>query len=241
VRRLFWTVALVGVCATVFWNPAEAKKDTPAAAATRKKLKKKISVNFKDARLRDVVADIQKKFDNRISIKLDNEGGVSNNLTLSYKAKNKQLEKILDEMFAKNQLGYVIISNPKDRRDGFIIIKKGSQRGYEKGEEPGADSGKKDGDKTAKKDKPAKDKDKSAHKDKGSKKDKSAKKDKSSGDDDDKAEAKAPAKLDLAKSLQKDGLVKKARQWYQDIIKQYPNTKAAAEAKKLLKKLGKKK
>jgi hypothetical protein len=241
VRRLLWTAALAGVCATSLLTLAQAKKDSPAAAATRKKLKQKISVNFKETRLRDVAAEIQKKLDNRVSIKIDNEGGVSNNLTLTYRAKDKPVDKMFDEMFAKNQLGYVIISNPKDRKDGFVIIKKGHQRGYDKGEEPAPGKDKKDGDKTARKDKPVKGKDKTARKDKGVTKDKGAKKDKgATADDDDKAEGKAAAKLDLAKSLQKDGLVKKARQWYQDIIKLYPKTKAAAEARKLLKKLDKK-
>jgi hypothetical protein len=260
VRRFLWTFAVLAVCLTSFLASGQGKKASQGAAATRKKLKTKISVEYKDTRLKDVATDIQKQLDNKISIKIDNEGGVSNNLTLTYSADDKPVEVILDEMFAKNQLGYVIVSDAKDRRDGFIIIKKGKQRGYEAGEEPARDKAAakdkdkaeaktdKDGDEP-KKDKPAKDKaakDKPA-KDKAAKdkpaKDKAAKdkasKPKKDGDDDDedKTEQQAARKLNLAKMLHKDGLVKKAIVRYKDIIKDFPKTKAADEARKILKKL----
>jgi S1-C subfamily serine protease len=58
-------------------------------------------------------------------------------------------------------------------------------------------------------------------------------------DDADQAEQDAARKLRLAKSLADDGLVEKARARYEEIIKTYPKTKAAQEAKQLLDKLGK--
>jgi len=54
-----------------------------------------------------------------------------------------------------------------------------------------------------------------------------------------KAERLAAAKLNLAKQLASDGLLAKARTRFQEIIDTYPKTKAAAEARKLLEKLGK--
>jgi hypothetical protein len=255
VRRHVWTVAALLVSAVVLGTSWGASKDSPAAAKTRKKLKEKLSVNYKDTRLREIVDNIQKLLDNKVSIKLDNDGGVSNNLTLTYSADEKPLETILDEMFAKNQLGYVIISNPKDRRDGFIIIKKGKQRGYDTGEEPVKAT-----DKPAR-DKPARDKDttddekpkdSSKPKDKASKdtpkKDKGrrdggkASKDKTTRDGDEdpgRSEKIATAKLKIAKMLQEEKLIKKARERYRDLIKQFPNTKAAEEAREILKKLEK--
>jgi hypothetical protein len=256
VRRFLWMFAVLAVCLTSFLATGQAKKDSQGAAATRKKLKKKISVDYKDTRLKDVASDIQKQFDNKLSIKIDNEGGVSNNLTITFSAEDKPLEVIFDEMFSKNQLGYIVISDAKDRRDGFIFIKKGKQRGYEAGDEPEKaakdkpEKPAKDGD-DPKKDKPAKDKadsdkpskDKPAR-DKASKekagKDKVGKeKPKKDGDDDDvdKAEQQAASKLKLAKMLQKDGLLKKAKIRFQDIIKDFPKTKAAEEARAILKKL----
>jgi hypothetical protein len=47
-------------------------------------------------------------------------------------------------------------------------------------------------------------------------------------------EQAASAKLNLAKMLAKDGLEKKARVRYEEILQQYPKTKAAREARKLL-------
>jgi hypothetical protein len=253
-----WTALAVAVCALPFTVAAGPKKDTPAAAKTRRMLKEKMSVNYKETRLSDVAIDIQKQLDNKVSIKLDNDGGVSNNLTITYSADNKSLAVILDEMFAKNQLGYVVVSNPRDRRDGFIIIKKGKQRGYEASDES---AGEKEAvkekpakDKTAKKkdddddDKPAKESRKpKASKDKLTKKDKSGdsakgRKDKpakQSEEDPDKNEKIAAAKLKLAKMLHKDKLIKKAKERYGDIIRQFPGTKAAEEARALLQKLEK--
>ncbi len=251
-QRFIATVLALAVCVAPAGAAAK-KKDTPAAAKTRKKLKEKISVDYKDTRLADIAKDIGRQFDNRLSIKLDNVGGVSNNLTLTYSAKDKPLDEILDEMFAKNQLGYVVVSRPNDRLDGWIVIKKGKQRGYEAGEEPAAKEEKPEPAKTAKdgdkKDKAARDGEKPA-KD-GEKKEKPVKtkpkasKDKAAKDGDkgeedgDKEELTAAAKLKLATMLEKDGLTKKARQRYQDIIKSFPKTKAAEEARKRLKGLEK--
>ena len=82
-RPLLGTVALLAVWAAV-GAADDRPKDSVAAANTRKKLKQKVTVDYKETRLRDVAADLQRQFDNRLSIKLDNEGGVSNNLTITY-------------------------------------------------------------------------------------------------------------------------------------------------------------
>jgi hypothetical protein len=59
------------------------------------------------------------------------------------------------------------------------------------------------------------------------------------GTGDSKAELQAAAKLKLGKMLQDDGVVDKAKIFYQEIIKEYPKTKAADEAAAILKKLDK--
>src|SRR6266481_2333783 len=91
-----------------------AEKDTPAAAATRKKLQAKISVDYKDVRLKEIMDDIKQKVNDAtgtdLSIYMDNPGGVSNNSTLSYSAKDKTVAEILDGIFKNNDLGYVVIS-----------------------------------------------------------------------------------------------------------------------------------
>src|SRR5207245_860651 len=74
----------------------------------------------------------------KVSFKIDNASGVSNNSKLSYKADNKTLAQVLDEVCTLNDMGYVIISKPGDRYDGWVLIRKGKgkERGYEAGKEP---------------------------------------------------------------------------------------------------------
>ena len=113
-----------------------AAEDTPRAAATRKLLKQKISVDFKDLRLEEAVDEIKEKLGNKLKVTLDTKGGVSRNQTITYVAKDKTLEDVLDGMFKKNGLGYIIISKKNNAYDGLLQIKQGKERGYEKGKEP---------------------------------------------------------------------------------------------------------
>src|SRR5262245_58244937 len=103
---------------------ADTPKDTPAAAATRKKLKAKIEVEFKEERMIDLVATLKDKIkdvtNQDISFKIDNQGGVTNNLTVTYKGKGT-VEEILDAMFTPKDLGYVVFSKEKDRYDGWVL------------------------------------------------------------------------------------------------------------------------
>src|SRR5438105_4917089 len=97
-RQLFWPVAVAAVMAACLWNADQssqlnsaraadkAKEDTPAAAKTRKKLKEKLTVEWKETRTKDIFEDIKRQLDNKISYKIDTEGGISNNSTLSFSA-----------------------------------------------------------------------------------------------------------------------------------------------------------
>ncbi|HXG08636.1 MAG TPA: hypothetical protein VNK04_02510 [Gemmataceae bacterium] len=113
-----------------------ADKDTAKAAATRKKLKQKVTVNWKDTRLADIVEDIKEMVPG-VSVRLDNKGGVSNNRKVTYAAKDKPLEEVLNELCAKEGLGWYVISKEKDAYDGTIWLKIGKERGYPEGQEPG--------------------------------------------------------------------------------------------------------
>jgi len=132
VRRLVLLAAVVAVGA---FPLAAAGKDTPKAAAARKLLKKKVSVDYKETRITEVVEDLQEQVKG-LRFRVDNRGGVSNNQTITFKADDKPLDEVLEGMFKKNDLGYVVISNPRDTYDGTVLIKKGKERGYAKGQEP---------------------------------------------------------------------------------------------------------
>ena len=73
-------------------------------------------------------------------IKIDNASGVSNNTKVSYKAKDKTAEQVLNELCDKLDCGWYVVSNAANNKvDGSVVIRKstkGKERGYEAGKEP---------------------------------------------------------------------------------------------------------
>ena len=128
-RKLLPVAALLALAVAA---PADDKpKDTTAAAKARKLLKTKIDVEFKDTRLEDVVDDIKEQVKG-LSIRLDTKGGVSRNSTVTFKAKGKTVEEVLDGVFTKMALGYHVISKKGDAYDGSLWVNKSKERGYPK-------------------------------------------------------------------------------------------------------------
>ena len=120
--------------------------DTPAAAATRKLLQTKITVDYNATSLRDVVDDLKDQVKG-LKVIIDTKGGVSGNQTITFSAKDITLADALDKMFAKNGLGYIVISQKGNAYDGLVQIKQGKERGFPLTDEP------KDKDKDKPKDK----------------------------------------------------------------------------------------
>jgi hypothetical protein len=232
----FLTVLITAVMA------ADKPKDTPKAASSRAKLKEKVTLDYTDMSLREVVEDLKTQIQG-LPMRIDAKGGVSGNIKITYSAKDKPLEAVLDGMFKKNGLGYFVLSKQGDSEDGSIFItNRGTERGYRSGEEPDktAKGKSKDDDKTAMKDK----KGKPGGKDKGDAKERKAAKDKADAadkndDDPDKQEEAATRKLTFAQTLAEDGKTARAKARLEEIIEKYPKTKAAVAAKELLKKLDK--
>lgn len=134
-RRLVVIAVLLAACLAGLTDLFAADaNDTPKAAATRKLLKTKVSVDYKDTTLSDVIDDIKDQIKDKtnktVSILKDNAGGVSNNTKFTYKAEDKPLEVVLDEMFKKSDLGYIVISQRGNAYDGALKIVKGKARGY---------------------------------------------------------------------------------------------------------------
>src|SRR5262245_10692350 len=195
-----------------------AEKDTPAAANTRKKLLTKVSVDFQDEHLSECLKEIARQIEEASNAKLSvfYDTGVSQNQRLTYAAKDQSVADVLDGMLKKNTLGYVVFSKEKDRYDGWLKIKQGNERGYPAGEEPKGKTASKEPEKS-----------------------KLAVPEKPAASDEEKVEKAAAAKLEFARSLLKDGKTEKAKQRFEEIVTQYPATKAAGEAKKELETLGK--
>jgi hypothetical protein len=238
VNRICWTILALGLTLSPAWA---ADKDTPAAATTRKKLQTKISVEYKDVSLKEIMDDIKQKVNDAtgsdLSIYMDNQGGVSNNSTLSYSAKDKTVAEILDGLFKNNDLGYIVISKEyktyKGRYDGWLLIVKGKERGYPEEvaaatKEPTSKDKERDKKSAEKpKEKPANDKpaaDQPLDKPE---------------DDIAKADRDANRQLKYVKTFIEDGKNDLAIKHCKEIIKKYPKTKAAEEAKKYLEKLEK--
>src|SRR5262249_34459112 len=95
----------------------------------RKVLKTKIDVEFKETRLADALDEIKEEAKG-FRYLLDTKGGVSRNQAINFVAKGKTVEEVLDGMFKKNGLGYVVISDKKHTYDGVVLVKQGKERGY---------------------------------------------------------------------------------------------------------------
>jgi len=125
--------------------PSSQAQESKAAQTTRMKLKQKITVEFKEVGTADIFKDIKSEMDKPVNFKIDNVSGVSNNTKLTYKAKDKTVEEILNEMSDKFDFGWVVISNAGNNKvDGWVVIRKnskGKERGYELGKEPAKDKG----------------------------------------------------------------------------------------------------
>jgi TolA-binding protein len=197
--------------------------DTPKAAETRKKLSNKIDVDFNDTTLQDVIDELKEKVP-ALGIRLDVTGGVSRNIKITYKAKQKSLADVLDGMFQKNGYGFVVISNEKNAYDGNIFVKQGKERGYAVGEEPSKTEVK------AKTETPGKTTKKATPPAK-------TKVDTGGDASADTPEQQAARRLRLAKDILKDGKKERAKERLEEIVNKFPETKAADEARQLLKDL----
>ena len=198
-------------------------EDSPLVKKCREKLNAKISVDFKDTRLEDCLKEIKGMIEEP---SIYYATGVSKNQAVTYTAKDKPAKDVLHEIFKERGLGYIIHrkTNDGDRYEGWIQIVQGEERGDE--------AGKKETTTTKT---PAKPGAKPP-----AKTDMPAKSDTPPASDEEKNEKLAQSKLKQAKSFLQDGQTDDAKDFCEQIVKKYPNTKAAAEAKEMLEKIKKK-
>lgn len=195
-------------------DKASKSDDSPIVAKTRKKLEGEVSIDAKDQPLKELLTELGKQ----VEVTFYFDVAVPKHKGFTIVAKDKPLREVLDTMFKDSGLGYVIHrkQNPNDRYEGQIQIIQGNERGdpIAKG-----DSSKKESGKST----PSKPSNKAPTKSSTG----------SSGED---VEKSAVNKLKLAKRLYEGGQVPEAREYLQEIIKKYPDSKVADEAKELLKK-----
>ena len=131
--------ALVAVIAGCVYQTASAQ-ESKAAQATRMKLKQKVTVEWKETGTKQIFDELKGEMEKPVNFKVNNASGVSNNTKLTYKAKDKTVEQILNELSDKGDFGWIVISNAANNKvDGWVEIRKsskGKERGYEAGKEP---------------------------------------------------------------------------------------------------------
>ncbi len=109
-----------------------------AARRTQRLMRRRVTVSYDNTRLADVLADLKKQAKD-LKWTLDTSAGASEDLTVSYQAKEQRLGMVLDGLFDRMGLGYVILSDPESPKDGELLIRPGSERGEPQGGRPLAD------------------------------------------------------------------------------------------------------
>lgn len=138
-RRLLATLSIFALCSTF-----AAAQDTDAQSAMRKAVKNaKISVDWKDTLVQDVVKELAEKLeeDGKVKgakVKADSiVTGLTQNQKITYSAKGKTVHDIIEDLGKKYSLGYVVLGkdDPKGKykahkkADGTLLITKSDERG----------------------------------------------------------------------------------------------------------------
>ncbi len=150
-RQLFASVVVTVGCLCLALMPVNAadkdkdkdkeKKDTEKAAATRKALDSKISVEWNMMEIQDVVKDLGEKLSaasgGKVKVRVDTlVSGLNLNKKITFSSKEKPAKEILDEFGKKFELGYIVVSGSyakyKTGEDGTLLITKGEERGNPK-------------------------------------------------------------------------------------------------------------
>ena len=216
VRFVAWAILAVAVAAAPL-PAADPPKDTASAAFTRtKKLKGKLTVDFKNEFLKAAFEEITSQLqDQKLgAISVQYGVGVSQNTRVTYSGKDVTVEEALDGILKQLDLGHHVVSKDKDRYDGWLHVEKGTHRGY-----PAGVTAPKTDPKAEPKVEPK------------------PVDPKPPVPSDDPDEKQARSRLDLAKECVEMGKKEDAGRLLKYVVKNFPKTKAAAEAKELMDKI----
>ena len=229
-RRLVPLLSLAAAVAVVALPalPESQAADPPESARVKtireKVLPAKVKLDVDKKMLRAIIGDdlpAAIKEATGVTVKIEPAPGQGVTLTSSFELKGEMtVAEALDKLCADKSWGWhVNVGKPGDQKDGAIFLTtNGKEHGYKEGTGPGA------GKEVAKKDPP---KGKDA-------KEKAKDEPKTGGDDKEAADLLTKAKLQM--SLKQPD---KAKATLNEIVEKYPDSKAAADAKKLLEKLPK--
>jgi hypothetical protein len=126
---------LVGGSPAASQEAKTAPKDTEAAARTRTKLlKAKVTVEFKNVPLRDALKELAAQADTAAGrpVMWAYGADIPAAKPVTYTCQDKPLDEVLDALLKGPGLGYVVVSDAEDRRDGWVRVTTGGERGYAK-------------------------------------------------------------------------------------------------------------
>jgi hypothetical protein len=242
VTRLFSALVLVAAVVLLAHPdlPTVEAQETPRVKATREKmLPAKLKLDIDKKMLRAIITDdlpAAVKEATMLALRIEPAPGSGVTLTSSFELKGEMtLAEALNKICEEKSWGwYVNVARPGDQKDGAIFLTTNpKERGYKEGTGPATKE-----KEMAKKD-DAKGKEKEPAKGKETAKAKTKEKDDmppAGGGDDEKTAADLLTKARVQNSLKQ---ADKAKATLNEIITKYPDTKAAADAKKLLERIGK--
>ena len=135
-RRFVFVTLLAVFVAPLLVCADDVPKDSAAAAKTRQKLQKKVTVNFKDTMLKEIVDELKDQTggdQDGVKFQIDTKSGVSQNAKFTYKAKDKPAADVLTDILQMRKWGWYIISKEKDAYDGLVRVRVSEEKGYEQG------------------------------------------------------------------------------------------------------------
>jgi putative peptide zinc metalloprotease protein len=103
-----------------------------AAEKTFRRLKQRVKVSYHEVPLSDVLDDLSKRVKG-FNVSWDATAPVPPKVLqehVSLEADNQLLSRVLLRLFQPRGLGYVVISDERDERDGAILVRPGTERGY---------------------------------------------------------------------------------------------------------------
>jgi hypothetical protein len=94
----------------------------------------KITVNF-NGTLRDLLKELagQAEMEHGKPVMWTYGDDIKPNQAVAFECQNKPLDDVLDALFKKLGLGYVVVSQDDERRDGWVRVTVGDERGFAKG------------------------------------------------------------------------------------------------------------
>jgi putative peptide zinc metalloprotease protein len=129
-RRLRITMPIV----TPEFNQLKKNLEQPSALVqqARRRLRSPVTVSYQNTPLSEVLRDLETKAKGP-KFALENPGGREADLTVTAEAKKVPLSMVLERVLDPLGMGYYVLSDEGNERDGHILVRPGRERGRQEG------------------------------------------------------------------------------------------------------------